>query len=166
MPNRIGRGDYRPIWAHVGRPATPPPEDDPVHILGEALTCAAANDRIEVVDCLLDAAVPIDTAPYRGIVSGSSTVYPIVLRQAEEFAQVAPGVAIAVEGPGSGDGAKKFCAGDGPIANASRLFKDEEIAICEENGIEFIELRRGIDGISVITSRFVEWLTEQAATSA
>jgi len=57
-----------------------------------------------------------------------------------------------VEGPGSGDGAKKFCAGDVPIANASRLFKDEEIAICEEAGIEFIELRRGIDGISVITA--------------
>jgi len=86
------------------------------------------------------------------LVSGSSTVFPIVQRQAEEFATMAPGVAITVEGPGSGDGAKKFCAGEAPIANASRLFKDEEIEICEANGIEFIELRRGIDGISVITS--------------
>ncbi len=86
------------------------------------------------------------------LVSGSSTVFPIVLRQAEQFAELEPGVAIAVEGPGSGDGARKFCAGEVPIANASRLFKDEEIAICEEAGIEFIELRRGIDGISVITS--------------
>ena len=86
------------------------------------------------------------------LVSGSSTVFPIVLRQAEEFAAAEAGVAIAVEGPGSGDGARKFCAGEVPIANASRLFKDEEIAICEEAGIEFIELRRGIDGISVITS--------------
>lgn len=86
------------------------------------------------------------------LVSGSSTVFPIVQRQAEEFKDLAPGVAIAVEGPGSGDGAKKFCAGDVPIANASREFKDEELAICEENGIEFIELRRGIDGITVITS--------------
>ena len=74
---------------------------------------------------------------------------PIVLRQAEEFADIAPGVAIAVEGPGSGDGAKKFCAGDVPIANASRTFKDEEIETCVANGIEFIEFRRGIDGISV-----------------
>ena len=86
------------------------------------------------------------------LVSGSSTVFPIVQRQAEEFAGVAPGVAISVEGPGSGDGAKKFCAGEVPIANASRLFKDEEIAICEEAGIEFIEIRRGIDGISLVTS--------------
>lgn len=86
------------------------------------------------------------------LVSGSSTVYPIVLRQAEEFSAANPGVAISVEGPGSGDGARKFCAGEVPIANASRLFKDEEIEICEAAGIEFIELRRGIDGISVITS--------------
>lgn len=86
------------------------------------------------------------------LVSGSSTVFPIVLRQAEEFAALEPGVAIAIEGPGSGDGARKFCDGEVPIANASRLFKDEEIAGCDEAGIEFIELRRGIDGISVITS--------------
>ena len=86
------------------------------------------------------------------LVSGSSTVFPIVQKQAEEFAAIAPGVAITVEGPGSGDGAKKFCAGEAPIANASRLFKDEEIEICEANGIEFIEIRRGIDGISLITS--------------
>ncbi len=86
------------------------------------------------------------------LVSGSSTVFPIVQRQAEEFGLVAPGVAVAVEGPGSGDGAMKFCAGEVPIANASRLFSDEEVAICEEAGIEFIELRRAIDGISIITA--------------
>ena len=86
------------------------------------------------------------------LVSGSSTVFPVVQRQAEEFATIAPGVAITVEGPGSGDGARKFCAGEAPIANASRLFKDEEIEICEANGIEFIEIRRAIDGITVITS--------------
>ena len=105
-------------------------------------------------------AAPADEAPADDgqaltgdfLVSGSSTVFPIVLRQAEQFAGLEPGVAIAVEGPGSGDGARKFCAGEVPIANASRTFKDEEIAICEEAGIEFIELRRGIDGISVITS--------------
>jgi phosphate transport system substrate-binding protein len=86
------------------------------------------------------------------LVSGSSTVFPIVQKQAEEFAALEPGVAIAVEGPGSGDGAQKFCNGEVPIANASRLLKDEEIEICEANGIEFIEIRRGIDGITVITA--------------
>jgi phosphate transport system substrate-binding protein len=87
------------------------------------------------------------------LVSGSSTVFPILQLQAEAFASANSGVAIAVEGPGSGDGAQKFCAGEVPIANASRLYKEEEIAICEAAGIEFIEIRRGIDGITVITSR-------------
>lgn len=86
------------------------------------------------------------------LVSGSSTVFPIVNKQAEEFGAANPGVAIAVEGPGSGDGAKLFCAGDIPIGNASRQYKDSELETCTANGIEFIELRRAIDGISVITS--------------
>lgn len=86
------------------------------------------------------------------LISGSSTVFPIVQLQAERYETIAPGVAIAVEGPGSGDGAKKFCAGEVPIANASRQLKDEEIEICDAAGITFVELKRGIDGISVITS--------------
>lgn len=60
-------GEYRPIWAHVGRPEAPAPSDEPSEILGEAFTFAAANDRREVVDHLLAAGVPIDIAPYRGI---------------------------------------------------------------------------------------------------
>ncbi len=60
-------GDYRPIWAHVGRPEAPAPIDHPTQILGEALTFAAANNRIAVVDRLLACGVPIDAAPYRGI---------------------------------------------------------------------------------------------------
>ncbi len=62
-------GEYRPIWAHVGRPEAPTPNGEPAQILGEALTFAAANDRIGVVDHLLTAGVPIDAAPYRGITS-------------------------------------------------------------------------------------------------
>lgn len=59
--------DDRPIWAHVGRPEAPAPVDAPAQILGEALTFAAANDRVAVVDYLLACGVPIDAAPYRGI---------------------------------------------------------------------------------------------------
>ncbi len=85
-------------------------------------------------------------------VSGSSPVFPIVQKQAEEFAAANPGVAISVDGPGSGDGAALFCDGEIPIGNASRAYKDSELETCAANGIEFIEIRRGIDGISVITS--------------
>lgn len=86
------------------------------------------------------------------LISGSSTVFPIMNKQAEEFGAANPSVAIAVEGPGSGDGAKLFCSGEIPIGNASRQYKGSELEDCTANGIEFIELRRAIDGISVITS--------------
>lgn len=105
------------------------------------------GDDAETVDD-----VPLDELAGEFVISGSSTVFPIVQLQAERFETVAPGVAIAVEGPGSGDGAQLFCNGDVPIANASRLYKQEEIDLCVANGIEFVELRRAVDGITVITS--------------
>jgi phosphate transport system substrate-binding protein len=85
-------------------------------------------------------------------VSGSSTVEPISRRNAEKFASAQGGVDISVEGPGTSDGFALFCAGDSDVQDASRAIEEEEIAACEENGIEFIELYVAIDGLSVITS--------------
>ena len=58
-------GPYRPNWADVGRPAGPPPSDDPADIVGEALVFAALNNRREVVDYLLDSGADIDAGPYQ-----------------------------------------------------------------------------------------------------
>jgi phosphate transport system substrate-binding protein len=85
-------------------------------------------------------------------VSGSSTVEPISRRNAEKFAEVEGGVDISVEGPGTSDGFALFCAGDSDVQDASRAIDEEEIAACEESGIEFIELYVAIDGLSVVTS--------------
>jgi len=85
-------------------------------------------------------------------VSGSSTVEPISRVVAENFAAVAPNVEISVEGPGTSDGFDLFCAGDSDVQDASRAINDDEIAECEANGIEFVELYIAIDGLSVITS--------------
>ncbi len=57
-------GPYRPDFADVGRPAGRPPGDDEAEILSEALVLAAANNRIEAVDFLLDVGVDIDFRPY------------------------------------------------------------------------------------------------------
>jgi len=84
--------------------------------------------------------------------SGSSTVEPITTAVAKLFSQSNANVAIQVEGPGTGDGFAKFCAGETDISNASRPIKGEEAATCAENGVEFIELKVAIDGLSVITS--------------
>jgi phosphate transport system substrate-binding protein len=86
------------------------------------------------------------------VISGSSTVEPISTRVAEDFEAVAPDVAVTVDGPGTGDGFAVFCAGETDISDASRPIKAEELADCEANGIEMIELKVAIDGLSVITN--------------
>lgn len=85
-------------------------------------------------------------------VSGSSTVEPISLANAEKFAAENPSVQISVEGPGTSDGFAIFCDGGSDISDASRAIKAEEVDTCTENGIEFVELEVAIDGLSVITS--------------
>ena len=86
-------------------------------------------------------------------VSGSSTVEPISAANAEKFAGVNPDVNITVEGPGTGDGFELFCNGETDVSDASRpIDPDEEIPACEKNGIEFIELKVGIDGLTVMTN--------------
>lgn len=85
-------------------------------------------------------------------ISGSSTVEPISVRVAELFENVEPGVDVTVDGPGTGDGFKLFCAGETDISGASRQIRDSESETCAENGISWIELRVGIDGIAVMTN--------------
>ncbi len=85
-------------------------------------------------------------------VSGSSTVEPISTGVAELFKEANAGFNYTIEGPGTGDGFKRFCAGETDISDASRTIKDEEAATCQQNGIEYVELRIAIDGMTVMTS--------------
>jgi phosphate transport system substrate-binding protein len=85
-------------------------------------------------------------------ISGSSTVEPISGLVAELFAEQAPNVGVTVEGPGTGDGFELFCAGETDISDASRPIEEEEIAACEQGGINYVELEVALDGISVLTS--------------
>ena len=87
------------------------------------------------------------------LISGSSTVEPISIRVAELFEDVEPGVIVDVDGPGTGDGFKLFCAGETDISDASRQIKESELADCRDAGIDnVVELKVGIDGIAVMTS--------------
>lgn len=85
-------------------------------------------------------------------ISGSSTVEPISARVAAAYSADNPDVAISVEGPGTGDGFARFCAGETDISDASRAIKDEEIEACAETGINWVELHIATDGITVLTS--------------
>lgn len=86
------------------------------------------------------------------VASGSSTVEPITVAVFEKFSAAQPGVEVSVSGPGTSDGFELFCNAETDISNASRAIEGEEVAKCKKNGIDFIELKVAIDGLSVITS--------------
>ncbi|MGH2484250.1 MAG: substrate-binding domain-containing protein [Candidatus Limnocylindria bacterium] len=87
-------------------------------------------------------------------VSGSSTVKPITSLVAEAFGAMHPSVTYFVDGPGTGDGFALFCNDETDVNDASRPISEEEIALCQDAGVEYIELKIAIDGLSVITSAF------------
>lgn len=85
-------------------------------------------------------------------ISGSSTVEPISAAVGEKLIDCGSAVAATVDGPGTGDGFVLFCGGETDISDASRAISEEEIAECEANGVEYIELKVAIDGLSVLTN--------------
>ncbi|HWP31971.1 MAG TPA: PstS family phosphate ABC transporter substrate-binding protein [Fimbriimonadales bacterium] len=95
-------------------------------------------------------------------IDGSSTVAPVSSAVAEEFANIAPNVKVVVKTSGTGGGFKKFVVGEIDISDASRPIEPEEIEKAKQNGIEFIEIPIGYDGLSVVVNpknTFVDYLT-------
>lgn len=90
-------------------------------------------------------------------VDGSSTVYPISLSVAEEFAIENPDTNVSVAFSGTGGGFSKFCAGETDISNASRIIKQSEIDECAENGIEFVEIPVAFDALTVVVNGENTW---------
>jgi phosphate transport system substrate-binding protein len=85
-------------------------------------------------------------------ISGSSTVLPISQLVTEEFSASNPDVQTRVDGPGTGDGFVLFCDGKTDISDASRPIADDEKKACEKGGVNYVELKIGLDGITVMTN--------------
>jgi phosphate transport system substrate-binding protein len=83
---------------------------------------------------------------------GSSTVGPITQAMAEEFRRENSGVSVPVGTSGTGGGFKRFCAGEIPIANASRPIKESEAAACSQNQVEYVSFTVATDGIAVVVN--------------
>jgi phosphate transport system substrate-binding protein len=94
-------------------------------------------------------------------IEGSSTVQPITQAAAELFRQENPDARISVGGSGTSDGFEAFCQGDTQISDASRpIDVAEEVPVCEENGVEFIEIPVAFDGISVVANPQNDWASD------
>ena len=121
--------------------------------MAASLSACGASDPAPTDPNALSGTIQID---------GSSTVFPVTQAVAEEFRKEQPGVQVNVGVSGTGGGFKRFTAGETDISNASRHIRDSEAEDAAGNGIEFIELRTGTDGLSVMINNandFVDCLT-------
>jgi phosphate transport system substrate-binding protein len=85
-------------------------------------------------------------------VDGSSTVGPLAEYAADLFMESNPDVRVAVATSGTGGGFEKFCKGETDFNDASRPIKDEEIALCEENGIAYEGVQVANDALAVVVN--------------
>jgi len=89
---------------------------------------------------------------------GSSTVGPFTTKAAEDW-KAAGGGDVTVGISGTGGGFERFCAGETDISNASRAIKDEEAALCADNGVEYVELRVATDALTNVVNPANDWAT-------
>ncbi len=92
-------------------------------------------------------------------IDGSSTVAPLAEPAAELFMRENPDVRVSVGTSGTGGGFEKFCNGETDISNASRPISEEEVAACEEGGIEYDEIGVANDGLAVVVNPENDWAT-------
>ena len=87
---------------------------------------------------------------------GSSTVGPFTTKAAEDW-KASGGGDVTVGISGTGGGFERFCAGETDISNASRQIDEEEVALCEEAGVEYVELQVATDAITNIVNIENDW---------
>jgi len=96
---------------------------------------------------------PTPTAPEEKYVinqKGSDTLLVLAQRWAEDFMQKHPEAQIAVSGGGSGTGIAALINKQIEMADASRPMKSQEISDAKANGVDPVEWKVAVDGISVI----------------
>jgi phosphate binding protein len=123
-----------------------------------AVDVTASNGVIHVIDAVIlpEITLPeVDPLSITGdiITAGSSTVFPLTERTAENFRNDGYSGNITVDSIGTGAGFERFCvAGETDISNASRPIRDSEIESCMALATPRmpIEFRVGTDALAVV----------------
>lgn len=98
-------------------------------------------------------------------IAGSSTVFPLATQMKQAFQDRHPEVTISVQSTGTGGGFQNhFCAGDTDFNNGSRPISAAEAALCEEQGVDWVELKVATDALTVIVNNEADWLGEPCLT--
>jgi phosphate transport system substrate-binding protein len=92
------------------------------------------------------------------IISGSSTVFPIMQHGASLFMNNHPNMQVANEFIGTTAGFRRFCDGETDINAASRGIDDSESERCRLNGIHYIRLDVATDALAIVTHPANQWL--------
>ncbi len=87
------------------------------------------------------------------ILNGSTTVFPIAQRAAEEFMDAHSDINVSVRGTGSGNGIAALINGTCDIADSSRPMKEEEIKKAEASGIKPVATVIAKDAIAIIVNK-------------
>ena len=91
-------------------------------------------------------------------IDGSSTVYPVTEAVAEEFQKAKQGrIKVTVGISCTGGGFKKFCRGETDISDASRPILKQEMDVCKQAGIEYVELPVAFDALTVMVNPKNNW---------
>jgi phosphate transport system substrate-binding protein len=88
---------------------------------------------------------------------GSSTVGPLTTAAAEGFQRDNPGVQVTVGVSGTGGGFERFCRGETDLSNASRPIDEDEVTLCEQANIEYVEFQVANDALTVVVNPANDW---------
>lgn len=111
-----------------------------------------------IAGCSTTANVVAPAEKFTVQIDGSSTVFPITEAMAEEFQKTHPNVNVVAGIAGTGGGFKRFCRGETHINDASRPIKEAEVTLCQEGGVEYIELPVAYDGLAVMVHPGNDWV--------
>jgi phosphate transport system substrate-binding protein len=89
-------------------------------------------------------------------------VFPVIEKAVEAYRRTkqGKGATVKLSEVGTSAGLRQFCAGEIPIANASRPISSRELKACAESGISFIELPLAFDALTVVVNPGNNWATQ------
>lgn len=92
-------------------------------------------------------------------VGGSSSVYPISEAAGQAFEKSGK-AKVSVVASGTADGFENFCKGKTVVQDASRPISNDELHVCSQHNIEFMELPVAFDGIAVVVNTENDWVSQ------
>jgi phosphate transport system substrate-binding protein len=129
-------------------------------IASAAVFAAAPLAGYGIVSAQTEYEAPDDITDLSGSIEadGSSTVAPFTEAVIEEFAAVAPGVAVTNGVSGTGGGFKRFVEGETALSNASRPIAEDEVEIAATAGVNWYEFEVCYDGLSIVVNPANDWV--------